>query len=126
MKSDGSSLITLSDGVSDSDLADGAGQIMLEFIRSAYPGLSQTEILDRGDLRRAVSESMVVLQDDSSDGNRMVLVRALRLLREGYYRSLLMEERERVGKAGYRYEAMLRFRERMRKEARDITGLSFG
>jgi hypothetical protein len=50
-----------------------------------------------------------------------VLVRALRLLVAGYYRSLLVEERERVGRIDCRLEAMMRFKERI---LRDDIGLT--
>jgi hypothetical protein len=125
-EADGSSLIALSEEISDSDLADGAGQIILEFLRSANLNLSEIQIIDRNDLKSVIKHAATVLQGESSEGSLAVLLSALRLLKGGYYRSLLMEERERVGRAGYRYEAMNRFRERISKEERDATGLAFG
>jgi hypothetical protein len=52
-----------------------------------------------------------------------VLVRALRLLKAGYYRSLLLEERERVGRTNYRLEAMMRFKEKILKAETDVARL---
>jgi hypothetical protein len=46
------------------------------------------------------------------------------LLKAGYYRSLLLEEKERVGRIDYRLEAMLRFRQRILKD--DTGGMGPG
>jgi hypothetical protein len=43
----------LFEGVSDSDLVDGAGQVILEFLESNFGDMNQTEILDVCDLTKA-------------------------------------------------------------------------
>jgi hypothetical protein len=107
------SFYPLLEGISDVDLKDGAGQVILELLEARSVELEQIEILDREDLRRAVASSSTPVDDADFEGTKIALDRALRLLNAGYYRSLLIEERERVGRVDYRLEAMKRFRERI-------------
>jgi hypothetical protein len=113
----------LFEGVSDLDLVDGAGQVILEFLEANLGEMDQMGILDVQDLMRAWgSAGFPVREDIRVGGVEAVLIRALRLLKAGYYRSLLIEERERVGKIDYRLEAMMRFRERILRADADGAG----
>ncbi len=106
------------------DLIDGAGQVILEFLESNFGDMRQMEILDVRDLMSALGSARLPAGEDVHlEVVEAVLVRALRLLGAGYYRSLLVEERERVGRINYRFEAMMRFRERILKADRDGAGL---
>jgi len=110
--------------VSDSDLVDGAGQVILEFLESNFGDMNQMEILDVRDLMSALGSARLPAEEGvHMEEVEAVLVRALRLLGAGYYRSLLVEERERVGRINYRLEAMMRFKERILKDDTDWTGL---
>jgi hypothetical protein len=114
----------LFEGVSDSDLIDGAGQVILEFLESNFGGINQMEILDVRDLMSALGSARLPAREDVRlEVVKAVLVRAVRLLGAGYYRSLLVEERERVGRIDYRLEAMMRFKERILKADTHRTGL---
>jgi len=117
----------LFEGVNDSDLVDGAGQVILEFLKSSFDGVSQMEILDKMDLQKAIGVFAVDMKEEGLfEERKAVLNRALRLLRAGYYRSLLIEERKRVGRVSYRLEAMMRFRDSIMKGhiERDGPGIS--
>jgi hypothetical protein len=115
----------LFEGVSDSDLVDGAGQVILEFLESNFGDVSQMEILDVQDLMSAFGSARFPASEDVHlEAVEAVLIRALRLLKAGYYRSLLLEEKERVGRINYRLEAMLRFRQRILKD--DTGGMGPG
>ena len=115
VSTDGPGHVWLFEGVSDADLVDGAGQVILEFLKSTFDGLNQMEILDAQDLKNAIGATLLAADKDRQLEECMAeLNRALRLLGAGYYRSLLLEERERVGKVNYRFEAMMKFRERIR------------
>jgi len=106
----------LFEGVSDSDLVDGAGQVILEFLESNFGDMDQMGILDVRDLMSALGSARLPAREEVRlEVVEAVLVRALRLLKAGYYRSLLLEERERVGRINYRLEAMMRFKERILK-----------
>lgn len=114
----------LFEGVSDSDLVDGAGQVILEFLESNFGDMNQMEILDVRDLMSALGSARLPAGEDvHMEEMEAVLARALRLLDAGYYRSLLVEERERVGRINYRLEAMMRFKERILKDDTYWTGL---
>jgi hypothetical protein len=107
---------SLLEGVSDSDLIDGAGQVILELLHTSLGDFDQMEILDKQDLKRAVCMAPPPAdEDERSKECRALLTRALRLLGAGYYRSLLLEEREKVGRISYRLEAMMRFKEKILK-----------
>jgi hypothetical protein len=123
-QTDDQNLCPLCEGVSDSDLVDGAGQVILEFLESNFGNMNQMGVLDVRDLMSALgSASLPAREDVRSDVVEAVLIRALRLLKAGYYRSLLLEERERVGRINCRLEAMLRFKEKILKPEPDAAGL---
>jgi hypothetical protein len=106
----------LLEGVSDLDLVDGAGQVILEFLESNFGDMNLMVILDVQDLMSALGSARSPAGEDVHlEAVEAVLFRALRLLKAGYYRSLLLEERERVGRINYRLEAMTRFKERILK-----------
>jgi hypothetical protein len=113
------------EGISDRDLADGAGQVILEFIKSNFGEFDQTEILDIKDLRRAVGAAQLMVDADSRLEQCMrCIIGVLHLLETGYYRSLLLEERNRVGKIDYRFEAMMKFKDMIQKAVIDRPGSS--
>lgn len=102
------------------DLVDGAGQVILEFLESSFGDMNQMEILDVRDLMRALGSARLPARENGHlEAVEAVVIRALRLLKAGYYRSLLLEERDRVGRINYRLEAMTRFRERILKADAD-------
>jgi hypothetical protein len=114
---------SLLNGVSDSDLLDGAGQVILEYLNSNFEGVNQMEILDMRDLQKALRAAPLASEGVNRRGEyEAVLVRALRLLGAGYYRTLLLEEKERVGKINFRFEAMMRFKERIQRSDLDSQG----
>jgi hypothetical protein len=111
--------------VSDCDLVDGAGQVILELLKSGFGEFDQMEILDTKDLKRAVGTAQLMVDGDGRLEQRMRgLNRALHLLETGYYRNLLLEERDRVGRIDYRFEAMRNFKERIQRMMTDGSGLS--
>ena len=114
----------LLEGIDDSDLADGAGQVILEFLNSNFGNLSQMEILDVQDLKKAFE--MVQVEADGNgrlEACMKTLIKLLHLLGAGYYRNLLMEERDRVGRINYRFEAMMQLKERIQRGFPDGPGL---
>jgi hypothetical protein len=115
VKTDPLDLASVVEDIMDSDLVDGAGQVIVEFLKSAVEGLELTEILDRQDLKKVIGLLTYRFGDElvTPEPWKSIFLRALRLLEVGYYRSLLVEERERAGRANYRFEAMVRFREEM-------------
>ena len=97
--------------------------MILEFLESNFGDVSQMEILDVRDLMSAFRSARFPTSEDVHlKAAEAVLIRALRLLKAGYYRSLLLEEKERVGRINYRLEAMLRFRQRILKDDTDGMG----
>jgi hypothetical protein len=111
---------SLLEGVSETDLVDGAGQVILELLKSSFGEFDQIEILDTRDLLKAIG----LAQLEASAEGRLeecvrVVIRALHLLGAGCYRSLLTEERSRVGRSDYRFEAMMKFREQIQGHAMD-------
>jgi hypothetical protein len=114
----------LFEGVNDLDLVDGAGQVILEFLELSFGDMNQMEILDVWDLMRALGSARLSAREDGHlEAVEAVVIRALRLLKAGYYRSLLLEERDRVGRINCRLEAMTRFRERILMADADGVGL---
>jgi len=111
------------DGVSDADLADGAGQVILDYIASGSREVEQMEILDVKDLRSVLLAAHLLVEHDQPTECEEVLVRAIRLLAAGYYRNLLLEEKEKVGRVSFRYEAMTKFRERIQRSDVDRNDL---
>ena len=113
-----------SEYVNDRDLADGAGDVLLQVIREAEPRLQQKEIKDKQDFRNAVAfalnprDGFVRIEERHLD---MLLV-ALRLLSVGYYRALLVEEMGKVGRIECRAAAASRFRERISEEEPSWSG----
>ena len=106
------------EGINDSDLVDGAGQVLLEFLKSSFGDFSQMEILDVQDLKRAMDAVQGQVDGDEQLRGRLAsLIRVLHLLGAGYYRSLLLEERDRVGRVNYRFEAMMQFKEKIQRDA---------
>ena len=123
VQTNGQDRFPLFEGVSDSDLVDGAGQVILEFLESNFGGMNQMEILDVRDLMSAFGSARLPASEDVHlESVEAVLIRALRLLKAGYYRSLLLEEKERVGRINYRLQAMLRFRQRILEDDADTIG----
>ncbi len=116
---------SLLDGINDSDLADGAGQVLLEFLKSNFGDFGQMEILDVQDLKKALEVVEGQADGDDQLKDRLtVLIRILHLLGAGYYRSLLLEERDRVGRVNYRFEAMMRLKERIQRDVTDAPRFS--
>jgi hypothetical protein len=107
-------MIALIDKIDDVDLEDGAGQILSELIKLIDERVDQNDIIDKQDLKNAVTHLMK-RNGNSDDIETWIdgLLAALRLLSMGHYRSLLIEERERVGRIDCRIEAMKRFRKRV-------------
>ena len=112
-------LRALSEDVNDRDLEDGAGEVILEILRTIDCRLKQKEIYDKQDLRNAVCLLLDPVDGDCrlEEGHLALLLTAFRLLAVGYYRNLLIEERERVGRMDCRGQAMHRFKERLLKSS---------
>ena len=111
-------LTALTDRSNDRDIEEGAGEVMLEILKAADDSLLVAEISGKHDLLSAVatllnpSDGQVRLQER----DMALVLSALRLVSVGYYRSLIVEERFRVGRLGCRAEAVRRFRERLLEE----------
>jgi hypothetical protein len=108
-------VVALADRVNDRDIEDGAGEIVLRILRGADDRLAVAQISGKRDLMNAVAvllnpkDGRVRLGSEDAD----LVLSALRLMAVGYYRSLMIEERFRVGRLECRGEAMRRFEERL-------------
>ena len=103
----------LIEGIADRDLEDGAGQVVLDLLKTVDDRIIREDITSQAELCAAMAELISPAEGECrlEEGHMGPILSALRLLWAGYYREIVIEEKHRRGEVGYRVAAVSRFRE---------------